>query len=237
MAATVECPNGHQSATTDYCDQCGARIGSGAGEPAAPSPAPTPPADPPAASGAPATACPNCQSAAGPDDKFCEVCGYDFVTGNLPAAPQPVPAPAAPTGPAAVTSAAPWQAVVTADREYYGRSGTDDELPFPDHCPERVFWLNQDEILIGRHSQSRGINPQIDLSGAPEDTAISRAHAILRRQPDGSFVVIDPGSTNGVMLNDDPEPLTHNVARPIQDGDRLYLGAWTRIDFHAPAAD
>jgi hypothetical protein len=229
MATTVECPNGHQSATTDYCDQCGARIGSGAGEPAGPAAA-APATDPPAAA-ASATACPNCQSAAGPDDKFCEVCGYDFVTGNLPAAPQPVPAPAA------AASAGPWQAVVTADREYYGRSGTDDELPFPDHCPERVFWLNQDEILIGRHSQSRGINPQIDLSGAPEDTAISRAHAILRRQADGSYVVIDPGSTNGILLNDDPEPLTHNAARSIQDGDRLYLGAWTRIDFHAPAPD
>ncbi|HWW52463.1 MAG TPA: FHA domain-containing protein [Acidimicrobiales bacterium] len=233
--AAVSCPNGHASTTTDYCDQCGAKIESsgtaaaGTAEPAS------------ASAGAPEVAagtllCPNCQSGRGPDEKFCEVCGYDFVTGTLPAAP--APAPASPLSSAGAASAAapgpPWQAVVTADRGYYDRTEPDG-ITFPDHCPERVFALSQDEILIGRRSEGRGIHPQVDLSGAPEDTGISRSHAILRRQADGSFVVVDPGSTNGTLLNDDTTPLPHNVGMPIKDGDRLYLGAWTKIVFHAPS--
>lgn len=239
--ATVACPNGHASTTTDYCDQCGAKIGTSVGagvvsaEPAAdPSGSPVAAGGPPL--GAPATLqCPNCQSGRGPEEKFCEVCGYDFVSGTLPAAP--VPVSAAPMSAAVVAPSAtapPWHAVVTADREYYDRTEPDG-ITFPDHCPERVFTLSQDEILIGRRSEGRGIHPEVDLSGAPEDTGISRSHAILRRQADGSFVVVDPGSTNGTLLNDDATPLPHNVGMPIKDGDRLYLGAWTRIVFHAPA--
>src|SRR5439155_1693102 len=69
-----------------------------------------------------------------------------------------------------------WEAVVAADREYYDREAGD-EVAFPVGCPERVFALAGDRVLIGRRSVSRGINPDIDLSGAPEDTGISRAHA------------------------------------------------------------
>jgi hypothetical protein len=198
------CPNGHESTTADYCDQCGA-----------------PMAAPPVAASA---VCPNCQSARGPDEKFCEVCGFDFVTGTLPAGPAVTPVPS-------VSVPGPrWQAVVTADREYYDRNDVDD-IDFPDHCPERMFFLTQDEILIGRHSEARGVHPQIDLSGAPEDTGISRSHAILRRQPDGSFGIIDPGSTNGTTVND--TPLAPNVLTPLKDGDCVYLGAWTKIVVHA----
>jgi hypothetical protein len=228
--ATVECPNGHMSTTSDYCDQCGAKIGTAAPAAATAGPSPTPVSTP---STIPEQFCPNCQSGRSPDEKFCEVCGYDFVTGTMPAAPTPVAATPV-TAASPVAAGPPWQAVVTADRAYYDRTDAAD-IPFPDHCPERVFTLSQDEILIGRHSEARGIHPQIDLSGAPEDTGISRSHAILRRQPDGSFVVVDPGSTNGTLLNDETEPLAHNVGLPIKDGDRLYLGAWTKIVFHAPA--
>ena len=128
---------------------------------------------------------------------------------------------------------APWKAVVTADRAYYDKVGAGD-VPFPDHCPEREFTLAEDEILIGRRSESRGVRPQIDLSGAPEDTGVSRSQAILRRGADGTWTVVDPGSTNGTLLNDNPDPLALNVAVTLSDGDRLYVGAWTKIELHAP---
>jgi hypothetical protein len=227
--ATVACPSGHQSATTDYCDQCGAKIedpGNVTVPPIAASPA----------------LCPSCESPRG-DGKFCEVCGYDFALGTLPAAPAVVAAPpvagagavaaSSPASGGAAAVGAPWQAVVSADREYYDRNEIDD-IPFPEHCPERLFSLTQDEILIGRRSESRGTRPQLDLTGAPEDTGISHSHAILRRAADGGYVVIDPGSTNGTILNDSLEPIASNVATPLKDGDRLYIGAWTRIVFHAP---
>jgi hypothetical protein len=125
--------------------------------------------------------------------------------------------------------------VVTADRAYYDRNDADD-IAFPDHCPERVFTLADADVLVGRRSESRGIRPQIDLSGAPEDTGISHLHLLLRRQPDGSYAVVDPGSTNGSLLNDDATPLPHNTPTVLKDGDRLYLGAWTKLVIHAPPA-
>jgi len=157
------------------------------------------------------------------------VCGYDFVAGTLPAAPTPV-ASGAGTDPAAAP-ASRWTALVTADRAFYDMVATRD-VAFPDHCPPRTFALSGDEILIGRRSESRGIHPQIDLSGAPEDTGISRSQAILRHGADGTWSVVDPGSTNGVLLNDGRDPLAMNVPVTLSDGDRLYVGAWTRIELH-----
>jgi hypothetical protein len=230
--ATFECPSGHQSATDDYCDQCGLSIAGGGGAKA------TPPSTGASVSTAKPVGtdvgCPNCQSAPRPDEKFCEVCGYDFVAGTLPAAPTPVAAAAEPPTSVLMTTAA-WQAVVTADREYYDRNDADD-IAFPDHCPERVFTLSDDEVLVGRRSDSRGIRPQVDLSGAPEDTGISHSHLILRRQPGASYEVIDPGSTNGTLLNDATLPIPHNSPTTLKDGDRLYLGAWTKIVIHGPPA-
>jgi len=123
---------------------------------------------------------------------------------------------------------------VSADRDYFERNDVDD-VTFPDNCPDRVFTLSEGELLIGRRSERRGVRPQIDLSGAPEDPGVSHAHALLRRQADGSYAVVDPGSTNGTTLNEGTAPLPQNVVTPLKDGDTLYLGAWTRILFHAPA--
>jgi hypothetical protein len=122
---------------------------------------------------------------------------------------------------------------VTADRAYWERTSTS-AVEFPEHCPERVFKLAADEVLIGRRSESRGIHPRVDLAGAPEDTAVSRSHALLRRQPDGGWWLVDPGSTNGTWVNDDPEPVAHNTPIPVADGDRIYVGAWTCITLRAP---
>ena len=228
--ATTECPNGHLSATTDYCDQCGIAIAA----PTEPGKGPMPEAVAPASDPATAdSACPNCQSGRRREEKFCEVCGYDFQTGTLPAAPTPVAAAAAQPPVPSAPAARVWHAVVTADREYYDRNDADD-IPFPDQCPERVFALADDDILVGRRSETRGVRPQVDLSGAPEDTGISHSHLILRRQADGSYAVVDPGSTNGSLLNDETVPLPHNSPRPLKDGDRLYVGAWTKILLHAP---
>ena len=73
------CPAGHETTATDYCDTCGTPL-------AAPVVAP-PAAAPPAA--APEMVCPNCGAARTPDDAFCEGCGLDFATGQMPVAPPP----------------------------------------------------------------------------------------------------------------------------------------------------
>jgi FHA domain len=168
----------------------------------------------------PAEPCPDCQTPRSGSDKFCEGCGYNFATGESAASRAPADS--------ASGTAGAWEALIEADREYFERVAAQ-EIDFPSHCPPRRFVLDQPEIGVGRHSEARGTRPQIDLSGTPEDPAISRLHAILLRQDDGSYAVIDPGSSNGTTLNDDPTPIAPNTPAPLADGDRIHLGAWTTI--------
>ena len=80
MSAT--CPNGHLSATTNYCDHCGAPLGSQAPGVAAADPAaqPAPPeraeveASPDTTPSQPAEPCPQCETPRVGSDRFCEGC-------------------------------------------------------------------------------------------------------------------------------------------------------------------
>ena len=250
------------SATSDYCDVCGAPLAVAA--PSAPRPTP-------AASGADSAipqaerACPGCGF---PQiGRFCEGCGYDFATGITPAGAAPVaaePAGAEPVGAApggaepggaepggaepggaapagaepggAEPGGAPpgWTAVVTADRDHFdttiARGGRDaGDLSFPPYCPERSFPLSGDQIRVGRRSVSRGLAPEIDLTGPPLDPGVSHLHVLLLCRPDGSWQVVDPGSANGTLINDAADPIETNVPVPVSDGDRIHVGAWTTI--------
>ena len=122
--------------------------------------------------------------------------------------------------------------MVSADRDYYEvvrAAGSPDggDLPFPAYCAERRFRLTGGQMQIGRRSVSRGLDPEIDLTGPPADPGISRLHAVLIAAPDGSWTVLDPGSANGTLLNGREIPTGSQV--PLHDGDRINLGAWTAI--------
>ena len=84
-------------------------------------------------------------------------------------------------------------------------------------------------MVIGRRSASRGIHPDIDLADDPEDPAISHIHAMFVRSADGTYSIVDAGSTNGTTLNDDPTPIPPDAAIALVHGDRIHLGAWTTI--------
>lgn len=58
---------------------------------------------------------------------------------------------------------------------------------------------------------------------------MSHLHALLLAQADGSWSIVDLDSANGTLVNDEPNPLRPNMPRPLADGDRVYIGAWTRI--------
>jgi len=125
-----------------------------------------------------------------------------------------------------------WLVVATADRAYYDMvtsSGGPDaaSVRFPAYCPERRFALIGQEMRIGRRSASRGLTPEIDLTGPPLDPGVSRLHAVLIARPDLGWAVIDPGSENGTLVNGDE--IATGVAVPLHDGDRIHLGAWTLI--------
>lgn len=226
------CPKGHTSVATDYCDECGAAISPPAS--AAPAPSTSEPAAPdPTVTGEP---CPECQTPR--DGRFCEVCGHDFLAAPsaaspAPAAPSTVAPPAPGPSPGTGTAAVAWRVVATADRAYYDRMQAQAEpdaepVPFPQFCPERRFALTGEQVLVGRHSRSRGIEPGVDLTGPPEDAGVSHSHALFLATPDG-WSVVDLDSANGTYLNDATEQIAANQPIALKVGDRVHLGAWTTL--------
>jgi hypothetical protein len=185
--------------------------------------------------------CPSC----GTDraGKFCEVCGFDFSTetaaaGSAVAAataeaaePRPIAATGEPLEPAAASGPV-WMAVVNADRDYFetviAAGGPDAaSVQFPAYCPERRFRLAGREMRIGRRSSSRGLEPEIDLTGPPTDPGISHLHAVLTAGHDGGWSVTDPGSSNGTQVNG--SDIAVGVPVTLHDGDRIGLGGWTVV--------
>jgi hypothetical protein len=258
------------SESTDYCDVCGLPIEAASSAldlgPAPTIPVPTSPLP----GGSPSSTekpCPNCASIVPADDLFCEVCGYDFTTGALPA---PVTAPGgiavqggsgAQIGGAAVVTAAPgpggpgpgghspdavasassgassgdsagasltWVAEMWVDPDWYATQESDE--PCPSAGMPKVIPLWESSVLIGRRSVSRNIHPQVDCG---VDHGVSRRHAQLTT--DGQrWWAEDLQSSNGTFIGQAGAPMPTTPITPDQraefaPGDRIYVGAWTRI--------
>ncbi|MCT9104582.1 FHA domain-containing protein [Streptomyces mirabilis] len=127
-----------------------------------------------------------------------------------------------------------WSATIGPDREYFmammQRSGPEAAgLNLPAYSPEQQRPLTGNQMTIGRRRHSTGDTPDIDLSVPPEDPGVSHQHAVLVQQPDGSWAVVDQNSTNGTTVNGGEEPIQPFVPVPLQDGDRVHVGAWTTI--------
>ncbi|MEU9413190.1 FHA domain-containing protein, partial [Streptomyces sp. NPDC048281] len=154
--------------------------------------------------------------------------GYGY---PQPGATQAPPGPAFPQAP---QSPATWMATIGPDREYFmammQRSGPEAAgLNLPAYSPEQQRALTGNQVTIGRRRHSTGDTPDIDLSVPPEDPGVSHQHAVLVQQPDGSWAVVDQNSTNGTTVNGGEEPIQPFVPVPLQDGDRVHVGAWTTI--------
>lgn len=127
-----------------------------------------------------------------------------------------------------------WSATIAPDREYFmammQRSGPEAAgLNLPAYSPELQRPLLGNQITIGRRRHSTGESPDIDLSVPPEDPGVSHQHAVLVQQPDSTWAVVDQNSTNGTTVNGGEEPIQPFVPVPLQDGDRVHVGAWTTI--------
>src|SRR6266567_2153385 len=140
------CPEGHDSASTDFCDVCGLAMGGSV--PAAVSTVVTAAVDPD-------EVCPECGEPR--TGRFCEGCSYDFVAGTGRA---PVAAPAVSAPLSVPVAVATWAAVVSADRAHFDAVQQQDgpdaaDITFPAYCPERRFALTGTQVRIGRRSRSR----------------------------------------------------------------------------------
>src|SRR5262249_12795440 len=124
--------------------------------------------------------------------------------------------------PPATVEPTEWTAMVASDREYFMNvvaTGSPDAaaVEFPGYTPERRFRLAGREMRIGRRSVSRGLHPEIDLTGPPTDPGISRLHAVLAAEPDGSWSILDPGSENGTLVNGNE--IAAGARLPLHEGD------------------
>ncbi|MEW2254628.1 FHA domain-containing protein [Streptomyces sp. NPDC047869] len=154
--------------------------------------------------------------------------GYGYPQPGATQAPPGHGFPQAPQGPAT------WTATIGPDRDYFmammQRSGPEAAgLNLPAYSPEQQRTLSGNQVTIGRRRHSTGDTPDIDLSVPPEDPGVSHQHAVLVQQPDGNWAVVDQNSTNGTTVNGSDEPIQPFVPVPLQDGDRVHVGAWTTI--------
>lgn len=231
------CPIGHDSADDEFCDVCGRAMGGPGPAASEKSGIPREPREPeeqePGEAPSGDAACAACGAALA--GRFCEVCGQDSLAAP-PVSPSVSQEPE-PFSPTPAPAPATWSVRVSADRAYYdtvmAANGPDAaSIAFPPFCPDRHFTLRGGQVSIGRHSRSRGIAPDIDLTGPPEDPGVSHLHAVLVADPDGQWSIVDLDSANGTTVNDE-RPLRPGKPRPLADSDRVYLGAWTKLTLRA----
>jgi hypothetical protein len=150
--------------------------------------------------------------------------------GTSASAGVPAPAPSAEGGLAAppVPGDDAWVAEIWVDPDWYAHERPED--PMPSAGLPGLVTLRQRSLLVGRPSRSRGIRPDIDCGSDP---GVSRRHCQL--STDGQrWWVEDLGSSNGTFVSaaGDPlpdNPLSQGVRREIEENDRVFVGAWTRL--------
>jgi len=145
-----------------------------------------------------------------------------------PSAPAPVPGPPG------------WIVIVEVDPKWFELKGTLADRPLPQPASSTIP-LALATVHIGRSSQSRGVHPEIAMDS---DTAVSRKHAqLIATSSTGdadaeadTYAVVDLGSTNGTFvvkagLEPDAsiEPIAPGTPVALADGDRVYIGAWSRL--------
>ena len=91
---------------------------------------------------------------------------------------------------------------------------------------KRGVWFafaDKRETTVGRSDPVTGIQPDIDLTPVDPQRSVSRRHARIRREEDGSFLLIeDVGTMNGTFVNG--IRLATGRPHPIQPGDALVFG-------------
>ncbi|MFV0425470.1 MAG: FHA domain-containing protein [Beutenbergiaceae bacterium] len=128
-----------------------------------------------------------------------------------------------------------WVVEMWVDPEWYDSQEADDPMPAP--TAPVVVPLTKMSVLVGRPSASRRISPDVD---AGADSGVSRRHCQF--STDGHrWWVEDLDSANGTYvaavgrpLPSDPIPVGER--QEITDSDRIFVGAWTRLQLRPALA-
>jgi hypothetical protein len=156
--------------------------------------------------------------------RYCESCGADLEG-----------AEAAAVGGdhrSSTDSPSEWELLITCDRGYFDRVDAGD-LEFPASVADRTFSLSGHRIVIGREVVAQPDEQAVDLSVSPADAGISRRHALLARQPDGGWTIVDCHSTNGTYLNQCSEPISPDQPVRLENGVQIHIGAWTTLTLNS----
>lgn len=231
---TYKCPKGHDSTDSDYCSECGALIGQSV---IATEPASANVQSKPSSSG---EICPDCGTPRDGGGRFCEVCRHDFQDNKTGVAEAIVASqkPSVPTTDAkeeqkpattplvvdevqnsAITERL--NIVITVDKNR--AASWEGESPIKPDDSDRVFPLDLDENLVGRRSSKKGVYPEIEIN----DPGVSHRHLKFIKQSDGSFGVLELGSSNGTELNG--SALEPGITTAVKPGDELSIGIWTLL--------
>ena len=129
------------------------------------------------------------------------------------------------------TAGESWLISIDVDPAWYELRGALAHSPCPSQSSHTVR-LTGPVALVGRSSPVAGQQPQIVLDA---DTSVSRRHAqfVVGGR---NLTVVDLSSTNGTYVlsagsvpDAGSPPLVPGVPRELYEGDRVYLGAWTRL--------
>lgn len=88
--------------------------------------------------------------------------------------------------------------------------------------------LPQNSPVIHIGKPGAAVPPDIDVSGFPDSSIVSRVHADIRVEG-GIYYIEDVGSSNGTYVNHTPLP-TGNRHR-LRAGDRIALGKEDKVTF------
>lgn len=156
--------------------------------------------------------CPNCQSQQLDGTIFCAECGASLFSAPQHHStsliePKKIAQPKPTHAPEAAPTVAPAEIRLTI---HILSSNRQIRLP------------HQQEFLIGRRDDARGIHPDIDLNeDGGYDAGVSRRHALIIWKDD-HYEVEDLSSANGTFVND--RRVAGQARHPLRNGDELRCG-------------
>lgn len=169
----------------------------------------------------------------------CPMCGTGLGNAIASASAPPTPSPDPAAAPQFIPSS-PQYSPVPDRTQYQSRVPSVPPPPTPPPSPQvpllklihssgREFNLLGEAGYVGRHSPSKLVVPEIDLTGIPGEDIISRHHArVAWDWSHNAYMLVDM-STNGIYLNGNL--LTSGVPYRLMNGDSLQLGQENLVSF------